>query len=86
MDRREDAIATAQEAIKIDPDYVYTYIVLAITFAELGRDKEALAAVENILRIEPNYSVGTFATSQPFRDTEVLDRHLEGLRKAGLPV
>ena len=51
----------------------------------VGRDKEAHAAVENILRIEPNYSVGTFAILQPFRDTDVLERHLEGLRKAGLP-
>jgi adenylate cyclase len=42
-------------------------------------------AGENILRIEPEYSLRTFAESQPFRDADVLDRHVEGLRKAGLP-
>ena len=59
--------------------------VLAIAFAELDRQQEARTAVENILRIEPKYSLRTFAESQPFRDTDVLDRHVEGLRKAALP-
>ena len=85
MDRLEDAIAIAQEAIRLDPDYIYTYIVLAVAYAELGREQTARAVAENILRIEPKYSLRTFAESQPFRDAEVLDRHIEGLRKAGLP-
>ncbi len=85
MDRREDAIATAQRSIEIDPDYIYTYCVLAIVFAELDREQEAHTAVENILRIEPKYSLRIFAESQPFRDADVMDRHVEGLRKAGLP-
>ena len=85
LDRREDAIATAQTSIKIDPDYIYTYCVLAIAFSELDRQTEARTAVENILRIEPKYSLRTFAESQPFRDADVMDRHVEGLRKAGLP-
>ena len=29
--------------------------------------------------------VRSFAEFQPFRDADVLDRHVEGLRKAGLP-
>ena len=84
-DRRDDAIATLQEAVKLDPDYIYTYITLAIAQAELGRAEKAAAAVENILRIDPDYSLRVFAKSQPFRDAPVLQRHLEGLRKAGLP-
>ena len=85
MDRREDVIVTAQEAIKIDPDYIYTYIVLAIAYAELGREQEANDAADNVLRIEPEYTLRTFAETKPFRDVDVLDRHIEGLRKAGLP-
>jgi adenylate cyclase len=84
MKRQETAVTIAQEAISLDPDYIYTYCVLAVAHAELGRTREAAAAVENILRIDPKYSVRIFARSQPFRDTEVLDRHLDGLRKAGL--
>ena len=85
MDRLEDTVATAQEAIKIDPDYIYSYLVLAIACATLGHEQEAAAAIENVMRLNPKYSLGTFAETQPFRDAEVLNRHVEGLRKAGLP-
>ncbi len=85
MDRREDAIASARTSIDIDPDYPFNYMVLAVAFAELEREQEAHTAVENLLRIDPKYSVRTFSECQPFRDAEVLDRHIEGLRKAGLP-
>jgi adenylate cyclase len=85
MNRREDAIASAQTSIDIDSDYPFNYMVLAIAFAELEREQEARTALENLLRIDPKYSLRTFSQSQPFRDAEVLDRHIEGLRKAGLP-
>ena len=85
LDRREDVIVTAQTSIGIDPDYPYNYIVLAVAFAELNRELEAQKAVENLLRIDRTYTVSTFAECQPFRDIDVLDRHIEGLRKAGLP-
>jgi adenylate cyclase len=85
MNRREDVIVTAQEAIKIDPDYIYTYLVLAVAYVDLGREQEAHDAVGNVLRIDSKYSLRIFAESLPFQDTEVLDRHVEGLCKAGLP-
>ena len=85
MDRREDAIASAQTSSGIDPDYPFNYMVLAIAFAESERKQEAHTAVENLLRIDPKYSLRAFSECQPFRDAEVLNRHIEGLRKAGLP-
>ena len=81
----DTAVTIAQEATDLDPDYIYTYIVLAVAQVDLGHPGKAAAAVKNILRIEPNYSLRIFAESQPFRDTAVTDRHLTGLRKAGLP-
>ena len=85
MNQREDAVAYAQTSIDIDPDYPFNYMVLAIAYAELEHKQEAQTAVENLLRIDPKYSLRTFSEFQPFRDVEVLDRHVEGLRKAGLP-
>ncbi len=85
MDRREDAIDSAKTSSGIDPDYPFNYMVLAIAFAESKRELEARTAIENLLRIDPSYSLRTFSECQPFRDAEVLDRHIEGLRKAGLP-
>ena len=85
MNRLDEAIATAHEAIRIDPDYIYSYYVLAVAHSELGQAEQARKAAENILRIEPKFTVGTFARSQPFRDRELLDRQLDGLRAAGIP-
>jgi adenylate cyclase len=85
IDQRDAAIAVAEEAVKIDPDYIYSHFVLAVANAELGRSGEAAVAVENILRIAPHYTLRTFAETQPFQDAEVLNRHVESLRKAGLP-
>ena len=85
MDQREDAIATAQTSVDIDPDYPFNHMVLAIEFAELEREQGARTAVENLLRVDPTYCLRTFSETQPFRDAEVLDRHIEGLRKAGMP-
>ena len=85
MDRHQEAIETAREAIKIDPDYIYTYHVLAIAHSELGQVKEAHAAAENILRIEPKGSISTYEQCQPYRDEKLRDRIIEGLRNAGLP-
>jgi adenylate cyclase len=85
MDRREAAIDSAKTSSGIDPDYPFNYMVLAIAFAESEREQEACTAIENLLRIDPSYSLRTFSECQPFRDAEVLDRHIEGLRKAGLP-
>lgn len=34
---------------------------------------------------DPHFSIGHWATSQPFDNEEVLQRFVEGYRKAGLP-
>ncbi len=85
MDRLEEAISTARKSIEIDPDYIYNYHVLAVAHAELGQLEEARAATEEILRIEPKSSVGTYDRSQPFKDDGPRKRIIAGLRKAGLP-
>ena len=83
--RYADAIALAREAVARDPEYIYSYIVLAIAYQETGRMAEAQAAVAEILRIAPDYSLSTFAKTQPFSERAVLNRHLAGLEGAGLP-
>jgi adenylate cyclase len=85
LDRHAEAITTASEATRIDPDYMYAYHVLAVAHAEVGQIEEARAAAGNMLRIEPKWSLRTFVTSQPFRDDTLRLRMMEGFRKAGLP-
>jgi adenylate cyclase len=85
MGRLEEAIVTANESIKIDPDYIYNYHTLAIAHVELGQIKAARADIENILRIEPKMSVRTYRDSQPYQDETQLNRIVTAFREAGLP-
>jgi adenylate cyclase len=85
MGRLEEAIATANESIKIDPDYIYNYHTLAIAHVELGQIDAARRDIENILRIEPKMSVRTYRDSQPYQDETQLNRIVTAFREAGLP-
>jgi len=85
MDRLEAAIVTAKESIKIDPDYIYNYHVLAIAHAESGQTEAARAAVDKMLHIEPKMSIHTFRESQPYEDEALRDRMVSAFRKSGLP-
>ena len=58
--------------------------MLAATYAELGREKEARAEVAEVLRINPAYSVERYRGRAPFKNQADLDRVIAALHKAGL--
>ncbi len=68
-----------------DPDFLSPHLVLAVIFGELGRNEEARAEVAEILRISPRVSMEGQRERMPFKDQAVLERFLDGLRKAELP-
>ncbi len=68
-----------------DPDFLYPHRTLAVIFSELGRKEEARAEVAEMLRISPGVSIESQRERTPIKDPAVLERFLEGLRKAGLP-
>src|SRR5262249_40527584 len=48
------SLAAMQEAVRLDPLYLYPSINAAEMLLLLNRSEESLAHVENVLRIEPN--------------------------------
>jgi len=59
-------------------------LVLAASYAHLGRTEKAEAEVAKILEIDPDYTVARVPTDQAW-EGDVLQRLLAGLREAGLP-
>jgi len=57
---------------------------LAIVYAEPGQEKEALAQAAEVLRISPGFSVDAMRERMPHKNPADVDRHISGLRKAGL--
>jgi TolB-like protein/Tfp pilus assembly protein PilF len=81
----EEALAAAR---KIDmPGYFRAHILLAAIYAELGRQSEARAALEELLKLYPGFT--TVKLIEEWRKWNVSDdrtRHyVAALRKAGLP-
>jgi adenylate cyclase len=52
---------------------------------ELGREEEARAQVQEILSLEPTYSLERVRRFTPYKDPAHLERWLTALRKAGIP-
>jgi adenylate cyclase len=82
--RYEKSIEVCIKSIHYDPDQLGPYIVMAGSYSLLNHFDEARQAVNEILRIDPRYSVGKFRLSMPFKDKEELEFHVEAMRKAGL--
>jgi adenylate cyclase len=83
--RREDAIKMGQECIARWPGNILCHIQLATNYAALGRDEEARAAGQDVLRLDPKFSAHRYAKLIPYKDPALTARALELMRKAGLP-
>jgi adenylate cyclase len=80
----EEAIEACKKAIQVTPDYPLAHQRLAAAYSLSGREIEARAEVEEILRIDPEFTVKRFAKVQPFKNQEDRTLFVKALKKAGL--
>jgi adenylate cyclase len=81
----EKAIELAKKGLSGNPDQLTAYLVLAASYSFLNRTVEARKAAEEIMRIQPNFSLEYYANIIPYKNHETKDRYVEALRNAGLP-
>jgi len=81
--RRYADASKAFERVTARRPYVCRY--LAASYAQLGRLAEARALVVESLKLQPGFTLGVWATIEPYESRADLDLMLDGLRKAGLP-
>jgi adenylate cyclase len=80
----EEAIATYKKQLRIyGPDQLLTHLALAATYAKIGRENEARSEGEEVMRIDPEFSLERFIKSLPW-DQYRKDQLAGALRKAGL--
>jgi adenylate cyclase len=82
--RTEEAVAYARRAIDGNRNFAFSYCVLALGCARLGRHEEAAQATRQLLRAAPGFSIGTLRRIR-FSDAVLLQPDLALLRAAGLP-
>ena len=82
--RSEEAVSAHKKALQRSPDNLLAHVLLATTYSMMGREKEARAEAEEVLRINPNFSLDYFAKALPFKDQKVINKLIDALHKAGL--
>jgi adenylate cyclase len=82
--RFEEAVSAFKKAIQRSPNDILSHIGLAATYSIMGREKEARAEAEEVLRINPKFSVDSWAKMLAYKDQSEIDKYINALRKAGL--
>jgi TolB-like protein/tetratricopeptide (TPR) repeat protein len=82
--RNEEAIAVSKEVLKRDSDNLDALLVLAGAKAAMSLIEEAHRVAQEILRVNPEFSLEEYAQSQPYKEPQNLDRVITMLRKSGL--
>ena len=83
--QHEKAIEVCKKALIANPDQLPPYITLAASYSSLDLADEARKAVEEVLRIQPDFSLEYYANTRPFKNQEESEKLINALRKAGLP-
>ena len=85
MEQYDESIATWKKVLKVSPNYLTAHRFLAACYSSLGRDAEATAAVKEVLRINPKFTIDSYAKRLRYKDKADIEREVDALRKAGLP-
>jgi len=75
----------AKEALKGSPDQLEAYLLLVVSYSLLNHIKEAREAAEEVLRIDPDFSIKRLSKMLPFKHQETVDIIIDALRQGGLP-
>ncbi|MGH8595770.1 MAG: adenylate/guanylate cyclase domain-containing protein, partial [Gammaproteobacteria bacterium] len=81
MGKAAEVIATVQRMQNPDEGRR----LLAANYAHLGRMDEARTQAREVLRLHPGFTIERWRHRPPYRDPSILERYVEGMRKAGLP-
>jgi tetratricopeptide (TPR) repeat protein len=81
----EEAIVAGKKARNRGPNDIFSHILLAINYIELGRVEDAQASGAEVLRIKPNFTLEWIAKMVPWKNQDDVNRMVKDLRKAGLP-
>ena len=81
----QEAQRWLREATGRAPNHQYGHAFLAAAYAQLGRVEDARAEAAEVLRVNPQYTLGTQKQVSILKRAEDSDHLIDGLRKAGLP-
>ncbi|MCH7551304.1 MAG: winged helix-turn-helix domain-containing protein [Proteobacteria bacterium] len=80
----QEAVSWGRKAIRLHRDNIPPHYVLVASLAQMGRQEEAEAALDELLDLEPGLTIKGLKKRFPIAGYRNLDGFLEGLKKAGI--
>ena len=80
----EEAITRCKKAILQEPDALFAHIMMAVVYVFSGHEEEARTEANEVLRINPKFSLDKLAKAPTYKKKTDRERLLGALRKAGL--
>jgi adenylate cyclase len=83
--RFDESVSAHKKALQRAPNYILAHLGLAATYGLMGRENEARAEVEEVLKINPKISLDYLVKTDRFKDQSLREKYYYNpLRKAGL--
>ncbi len=82
--RFEEAVSAYKKALQLSANNIFPHIGLAVTYIQVGREKDARVEGAEVFRLNPKFSLDSFAKTLSYKDQSVTDNFVDALRKAGL--
>ena len=83
--RYDEAVTLLKRVLQEQPNSFLANIGLTRVYAELDRVEDARAQAAHVLRLNPKFSLESFAKTWRVKDPAAIERYVNALRKAGLP-
>ena len=82
--RLEEAVLAYKKALQRAPDSLFAHVGLTGTYSLMGREHDARTQAAEVLKVNPKFSVDTWAKRIPCKDQSIVEKFIAALRKAGL--
>ncbi|MFC1580205.1 tetratricopeptide repeat protein, partial [Thermodesulfobacteriota bacterium] len=80
----KESISASKESIERFGPYVNRLAFLAASYSEIGKEKEARATAQRLLKINPKFTLKSWRYARVYKNPEDTERLLNALHKAGL--
>jgi TolB-like protein len=80
----EEAIAAGKKATSLGPDNLVAHAFLAAAYSLHGREEEARMEAAEVMRINPKFTIDSWAKTIPYKNEADRELTIGALRKAGL--
>lgn len=79
------SVSVANQSLRLDPENLDGHVILCTNYGLSNALEDARRVKQEILRIDPSFSIPRYVETQPYKDSASLDVIAKALRKAGLP-